>query len=102
MWNWRRRINLSSGFGNDNIGGQSLLSTKTFPIRGIRTQNEQIEDRSKGERTFASLTSGFGLLALVLACIGIYGLRWPTASLGAPMRSAFEWRWERNQAGYSA
>jgi ABC-type antimicrobial peptide transport system permease subunit len=47
---------------------------KDLPLLDIRTQNEQIEDRSKGERTFASLTSGFGLLALVLACIGIYGL----------------------------
>jgi ABC-type antimicrobial peptide transport system permease subunit len=47
---------------------------KDLPILDVRTQNEQIEDRGKGERTFASLTSGFGLLALVLACIGIYGL----------------------------
>jgi predicted permease len=47
---------------------------KDLPLLDVRTQNEQIEDRSKGERTFASLTSGFGLLALVLACIGIYGL----------------------------
>ena len=47
---------------------------KDLPLLDIRTQNQQIEDRRKGERTFASLTSGFGLLALVLACIGIYGL----------------------------
>jgi ABC-type antimicrobial peptide transport system permease subunit len=26
------------------------------------------------ERTFAALTSGFGLLALILACVGIYGV----------------------------
>jgi ABC-type antimicrobial peptide transport system permease subunit len=47
---------------------------KDLPLLDIRTQNEQIEDTSKQERIFASLTSGFGLLALVLACIGIYGL----------------------------
>jgi ABC-type antimicrobial peptide transport system permease subunit len=27
-----------------------------------------------GERIFAQLTSAFGVLALVLACIGIYGI----------------------------
>jgi hypothetical protein len=47
---------------------------RDLPLLDMRTQDEQIEDRSKVERTFASLTSGFGLLALVLACIGIYGL----------------------------
>lgn len=47
---------------------------KDLPLLDVRTQKEQIEDTSKQERTFASLTSGFGVLALVLACIGIYGL----------------------------
>jgi len=28
----------------------------------------------QNERIFASLTSGFGLLALALACVGIYGI----------------------------
>ena len=45
-----------------------------LPLLDIRTQNEQIDDTTKQERVFASLTSGFGLLALVLDCIGIYGL----------------------------
>ena len=45
-----------------------------LPLLDIRTQNEEIDDTTKQERVFASLTSGFGLLALVLACIGIYGL----------------------------
>jgi predicted permease len=47
---------------------------KDLPLLDIRTQNEQIADATKQERTFASLTSGFGFLALVLACIGIYGI----------------------------
>ncbi|QNI33743.1 ABC transporter permease [Alloacidobacterium dinghuense] len=47
---------------------------KDLPLLDIRTQNEQIEDSTKEERIFASLTSGFGILALVLACIGIYGI----------------------------
>jgi predicted permease len=47
---------------------------KDVPLLDIRTQNEQIADMTKGERIFASLTSGFGFLALILACIGIYGI----------------------------
>lgn len=47
---------------------------KDLPLLDVRTQNEQIEDNTKQERLFASLTSGFGLLALILACIGIYGI----------------------------
>jgi predicted permease len=47
---------------------------KDLPLLDLRTQNEQIEDATKRERVFAGLTSGFGVLALALACIGIYGI----------------------------
>ena len=47
---------------------------KDIPLQDIRTQIEQIEDTTKQERIFASLTAGFGVLALILACIGIYGI----------------------------
>jgi predicted permease len=47
---------------------------KDLPLLDIRTQNEQIAETTKEERIFASLTSGFGVLALVLASIGIYGI----------------------------
>jgi predicted permease len=47
---------------------------KDLPLLEIRTQNEQIADTTKQERIFASLTGGFGILALILACIGIYGI----------------------------
>ena len=53
---------------------------KDLPMLNIRTQNAQISDRMKQERIFASLTSGFGLLALILACIGIYGIMTYTVS----------------------
>ena len=40
----------------------------------VRTQDQQIESAMMQERLFVTLTSGFGVLALALACVGIYGI----------------------------
>jgi ABC-type antimicrobial peptide transport system permease subunit len=40
----------------------------------IRTQDQQIAADLQQERLFVTLTAGFGLLALMLACVGIYGV----------------------------
>jgi predicted permease len=45
-----------------------------LPILDVRTQNEQIASTMRNERNFADLTAVFGVLALVLAAIGIYGI----------------------------
>ncbi len=47
---------------------------KDLPLIDVRTMTEQIEGSLSAERMFAKLTSGFGILALVLASIGIYGM----------------------------
>jgi predicted permease len=47
---------------------------RDLPIIDIRTQKEQIDANMQIERTFAALTAGFGVLALALACVGIYGI----------------------------
>jgi predicted permease len=47
---------------------------KDTSLISIRTQTEQIRDTMRQERLFAGLTVSFGLLALLLACIGIYGV----------------------------
>ena len=47
---------------------------RNLPLIDVRTQKEQIDQILMNERIFADLTTGFGVLALVLACIGIYGL----------------------------
>jgi predicted permease len=45
-----------------------------LPVFDVRTQSERIEQLIAQERIIARLSSFFGLLALLLACIGLYGL----------------------------
>ena len=45
-----------------------------LPLMNVRTQEQQINTSLSRERLFAALTSVFGVLALFLATIGIYGL----------------------------
>ena len=47
---------------------------RDLPIIDYRTQREQINATMKMERAFAALTAGFGVLALALACVGIFGI----------------------------
>jgi predicted permease len=47
---------------------------RDLPLLDIRTQTQQIDATLTQQRMFASLTGGFGLLALLLAGIGIYGI----------------------------
>ncbi len=47
---------------------------KDLPLIDVRTQVAQIDATTTQERIFAVLTTSFGGLALVLACIGIYGI----------------------------
>jgi predicted permease len=45
-----------------------------LPMDEVRTQSEKIDMMLARERIIAQLASFFGLLALVLACVGLYGL----------------------------
>ena len=44
------------------------------PIADVKTQAQRIDDSLLQERLIAKLSSFFGLLALLLACLGLYGL----------------------------
>ena len=60
------------------IGGAIRAAVReidpTLPVIDLRTQEQQIERRTSEERLFAQLSSFFGVVALTLACVGLYGL----------------------------
>ncbi|HEY6348169.1 MAG TPA: ABC transporter permease [Candidatus Angelobacter sp.] len=45
-----------------------------MPMTNVLTQTEQIDRLLEQERVIAQLSSFFGILALLLACVGLYGL----------------------------
>jgi predicted permease len=48
----------------------------TLPVIDLRTQEQQIERRNSQERLIAQLSGFFGVAALILVCLGLYGLMW--------------------------
>jgi len=47
---------------------------KGLPVTRLKTLSEQVDDSLEQERTISQLSSFFGLLALTLACVGLYGV----------------------------
>ena len=47
---------------------------RNVPLSGIETESQQVDDSLLQERLFAKLSGFFGLVALLLACIGLYGI----------------------------
>ena len=46
----------------------------TVPLSRIKTQEQQVEQSLAADRLFASLGGAFAFLAVLLSCIGLYGL----------------------------
>ncbi len=67
----------TAGDPNDAIAGirQAVRDVDpNLPINNVKTQVEQIDETLRMERLFARLLTLFGLLAQVLAAIGLYGV----------------------------
>lgn len=45
-----------------------------LPLFDVKTQTQQAEESLAQERLFATLSSFFGVLAMLLACVGLYGV----------------------------
>jgi ABC-type antimicrobial peptide transport system permease subunit len=56
------------------VRGKVRQIDPNIPIYDLRTTNEQIDNSLRTERLVASLSSVFGLLATLLAVIGLYGV----------------------------
>jgi len=56
-----------------SIENEALALNPDVPVVNLSTEDEIVDQVLYLERTFAMLSSAFGALALVLACIGIYG-----------------------------
>jgi predicted permease len=55
------------------IRREALALDKDVPLADIKTQTEAVAQELVQERVFARLATLFGCLALVLACVGLYG-----------------------------
>ena len=55
------------------IRKEALALDQAVPLVDVRSQSDVIDQAIYLERTVASLTSAFGALALLLACVGLYG-----------------------------
>ncbi len=55
------------------IRREAAALDKNIPMVDIKTETQVVDQVLFLERTFAALSSAFGFLALLLACIGLYG-----------------------------
>jgi predicted permease len=68
------RVNGDAGTYAPMLRGILREIDPNLPLANFRTQEEQVARSLAPERMFARLSSFFGLLALLLASIGLYGL----------------------------
>ena len=57
----------------ESVRRECLAIDRNVPVVDVKSQAEAIDQTVYIERTLAALTSTFGVLALLLACVGLYG-----------------------------
>lgn len=80
----RRMLTFGHGFRAPSLRKVVHAVDPDLPLQEIRTQQEQIEASMQQERIIAALSASFGVLALVLACVGVCGV------MTYPLRSKSE------------
>ena len=63
------------GAAFDAIRGIVREIDPALPVLNLRTQEEQLDRLHAPERLFARLSGAFGVVVMILACIGLYGLQ---------------------------
>jgi ABC-type antimicrobial peptide transport system permease subunit len=56
------------------VRGDVLALTRDVAVSWVRTMRQQIDAALVTERLLATLSTAFGALALLLACLGLYGV----------------------------
>jgi ABC-type antimicrobial peptide transport system permease subunit len=77
------RVSGNSGLVLQRVREELLKIDNTLPLFAVRTLEEEMDAALIQERLIATLSSFFGLLALLLASVGLYGL----VSFGVVRRS---------------
>lgn len=68
------RTPLDVGTASAAIREQVRQLDRQLPLFDVRTLDEQIESLMRGERMMSTLLTTFGLLALILTAVGLYGV----------------------------
>jgi predicted permease len=68
------RTSMNPAYAETAVLGAVKAIDSHLPVYSVKSLNDQLDDSLVEERLVASLSSMFGLLALVLTCVGLYGL----------------------------
>jgi len=68
-----RKAGTPTGVSTVTLTMREKEADPRVPVSDVRTQAADIDQTINQEITFAELCSGFAILALVIACVGLYG-----------------------------
>jgi predicted permease len=68
------RTEMNPAYAQSAVLGVVQAIDRRLPVYAVKSLGEQLDDSLVEERLVASLSEIFGLLALLLTCVGLYGL----------------------------